>query len=56
MNDKVSAPEYDSGRILVRHHQGQFCARCWNFDNNAIKQEGEDEYLCPRCNEVIHHE
>ena len=39
-------------KVKVEHHKGCFCERCWNYENNAIKQE-DDTYLCKRCQEVV---
>ena len=44
---------YPCGLIKVSHHQGRFCERCWNYEDDGLKQE-DGTYLCHRCQEVIH--
>lgn len=46
---------YKNAKIQILHHQGHFCERCWNYEDEAVKQ-ADDSYLCRRCHEVIHHE
>ena len=43
---------YPCGLIKVTHHQGHFCERCWNYEDEATKQE-DGTYLCSRCVEVV---
>ncbi len=51
--DELETPLYgESSKILVVHHDGKFCARCWNFDYNAVEVE-DGQFLCPRCKEVV---
>ena len=45
--------EYEVSKVEVKHHEGQFCSRCWNYSKLAIIQE-DGTYLCPRCQKVIH--
>ena len=45
--------EYEVSKVEVKHHDGQFCERCWNYSKLAIIQE-DGTYLCPRCQKVIH--
>jgi len=45
--------EYEVSKVEVKHHDGQFCSRCWNYSKLAIIQE-DGTYLCPRCQKVIH--
>ena len=45
--------EYEASKVEVKHHEGQFCSRCWNYSKLAIIQE-DGTYLCPRCQKVIH--
>ena len=40
------------GEVEVERHQGKFCARCWNYEDDAIEQE-DGSYLCKRCQEVV---
>ena len=47
--------EYEVGKILVKHHEGKFCARCWNYDDLA-KEVEEGQCLCPRCLGALKHE
>ncbi|HKM10444.1 MAG TPA: class I tRNA ligase family protein, partial [Bacilli bacterium] len=44
---------YPCGLIKVSHHQGHFCQRCWNYEDDGLVQE-DGTYLCHRCQEVIH--
>ena len=44
--------EYQYCKIKVIHHQGHFCERCWNYEDDAVVQE-DGTYLCKRCNEVV---
>jgi isoleucyl-tRNA synthetase len=43
---------YDTCEVKVIHHQGHFCERCWNYEDDAVLQE-DGTYLCKRCNEVM---
>ena len=45
--------EYEHSNVLIKHHDGQFCSRCWNYSKLALVQE-DGTYLCPRCQKVIH--
>lgn len=45
--------EYEVSKVEVKHHDGKFCSRCWNYSKLAIIQE-DGTYLCPRCQKVIH--
>ena len=45
--------EYEHSKVLITHHNGQFCSRCWNYSKLALVQE-DGTYLCPRCQKVIH--
>ena len=45
--------ELKDNQIEIIHHQGKFCSRCWNYEDDAIIQE-DGTYLCKRCQEVIH--
>jgi isoleucyl-tRNA synthetase len=38
--------------ITVSHHQGHFCERCWNYEDDAVMQE-DGTYLCKRCQKVV---
>lgn len=38
--------------IVVKHHEGKFCSRCWNYEDDAIEQN-DGSYLCKRCQEVV---
>ena len=44
--------EEDVENILVIHHQGKFCERCWNYEDDAIIQS-DGTYLCKRCQKVV---
>ncbi len=45
--------EYEVSKVEVKHHEGKFCERCWNYSRLAIMQD-DGTYLCPRCQKVIH--
>lgn len=45
--------DFEVSKVEVKHHDGKFCSRCWNYSKLAIIQEDET-YLCPRCQKVIH--
>ena len=45
--------EYEVSKVEVKHHEGKFCSRCWDYSKLAIIQE-DGTYLCPRCQKVIH--
>jgi isoleucyl-tRNA synthetase len=45
--------EYEVSKVEVKHHDGKFCSRCWNYSKLTIIQE-DGTYLCPRCQKVIH--
>lgn len=47
-----SGEEFNTSFIDIKHHEGHFCSRCWNYDSDAIKME-DDEYLCHRCYDAI---
>ena len=40
-------------KVKVSHHQGHFCERCWNYEDDAVEQE-DGTFLCKRCEEVVH--
>lgn len=42
----------EDDQIEVIHHQGKFCERCWNYEDDAIEQS-DGTYLCKRCQEVV---
>ncbi len=42
----------EEGKILVKHHEGHFCERCWNYETDGVEQE-DGTYLCHRCHEVV---
>lgn len=44
---------YPCGLIKVSHHQGHFCERCWNYEDDGLEQD-DGTYLCHRCQEAIH--
>ncbi len=50
--DNADGKQFNTANIKVVHHEGHFCERCWNYENNAIKQE-DGTYLCKRCQEVV---
>ena len=39
-------------KVRVNRHQGHFCERCWNYEDDAVVQE-DGTYLCKRCNKVV---
>ena len=45
--------EFEHSKVEVKHHNGKFCERCWNYSKLAFVQE-DGTYLCPRCQKVIH--
>ena len=45
--------DYEVSKVLVKHHEGERCARCWNYSKKVFVQP-EGEYLCERCQKVIH--
>ena len=53
LEDSSEQKEYEHSKVGVSHHTGEFCARCWNYSKKAFVQP-EGEYLCPRCQKVIH--
>ena len=50
--DELDAPLYNFAKVAVAHHDGDFCARCWNYEYSAIKVD-ESTCLCKRCSEVV---
>ena len=48
-----SSKEYEVSKVYIKHHEGNFCSRCWNYSKLALIQE-DGTYLCPRCQKVIH--
>ena len=42
----------DNDEIKALHHEGNKCARCWSYGSDYLKIS-EEEYLCPRCHEVV---
>ena len=42
----------NDNEVSVIHHEGHFCERCWNYEDDAIKQE-DGTYLCKRCQKVM---
>ena len=53
LEDSNKQKEYEHSKVGVSHHSGEFCERCWNYSKKAFVQP-EGEYLCPRCQKVIH--
>ena len=45
--------EFEHSKVEIKHHDGKFCERCWNYSKFALVQE-DGTYLCPRCQKVIH--
>lgn len=52
IKDDLSSEPLTVSKVEVIHHEGHFCSRCWNYEDDAIKQE-DGTYLCKRCQEVI---
>lgn len=50
--ENLDAKMYNNAKVLVKHHEGCFCERCWNYETDAIKQS-DGTYLCKRCQEVM---
>ena len=44
--------DLENDKVYVARHQGKFCERCWNYEDDAIEQE-DGSYLCKRCQEVV---
>ncbi len=53
LQENKEQKEYEVSKVEVRHHDGKFCERCWNYSRLGIMQE-DGTYLCPRCQKVIH--
>ena len=53
LKETENEKEYEVSKVEVKHHEGQFCSRCWNYSKLAIIQD-DGTYLCPRCQKVIH--
>ena len=51
-SNPINAPEYEYARIKVIRHEGHFCERCWNYEDDAVMQE-DGTYLCKRCQKVV---
>ncbi len=48
---EVDVLKGDTTQVVVKHHHGQKCERCWNYYNHLITlEEGQ---VCPRCHEAI---
>ena len=45
--------EYEVSKVAIKHHEGEFCSRCWNYSKLALVQD-DGTFLCPRCQKVIH--
>lgn len=43
---------YPCGLLKVSRHQGHFCERCWNYEDDAVRQE-DGTYLCQRCDKLV---
>ena len=50
--DKVEGEQLTLLKVKVSHHQGHFCERCWNYEDDAVEQE-DGTFLCKRCQEVV---
>ena len=50
--DDVEAETYNLVKAKVSKHQGHFCERCWNYEDDAVLQE-DGTYLCKRCQKVV---
>ena len=53
LEDSGDLKDYEVSKVSVKHHEGKFCSRCWNYSKLALIQE-DGTYLCPRCQKVIH--
>ena len=53
LEETTNQKEFEVAKVEVKHHDGKFCSRCWNYSKLAYVQEDET-YLCPRCQKVIH--
>ena len=51
-SDNLEANTFAISKVKVSHHNGHFCERCWNYDDDAIEVE-PGKYLCPRCHKVV---
>ncbi len=39
-------------KVIVKHHEGHYCQRCRNYDDEAVQMD-EETWVCHRCAEVI---
>ena len=51
-NDNIKDAPLGVSKVNVFRHQGHFCERCWNYEDDAIMQE-DGTYLCRRCQKVV---
>ena len=51
-NNLVDGENYQVSRILVSHHKGEKCQRCWNYSFDTIKLE-DGTVVCKRCGKVL---
>ena len=52
VKDDLDSAPLTVSKVKVMRHQGHFCERCWNYEDDAIKQE-DGTYLCKRCQKVV---
>ena len=52
VKDDLDSEPLTVSKVKVMHHQGHFCERCWNYEDDAIQQE-DGTYLCKRCQKVV---
>lgn len=53
LEENSNQKEFEVSKVEVKHHDGKFCSRCWNYSKLGIIQS-DGTYLCPRCQKVIH--
>ena len=52
VKDDLDSAPLTVSKVKVMRHQGHFCERCWNYEDDAIQQE-DGTYLCKRCQKVV---
>ena len=48
----IEGKDYVTSKIVVKHHEGHFCSRCWNYEDDAYELD-DGTYVCHRCHDVL---
>ena len=52
VKDDLDEEKLEVSKVKVIRHQGHFCERCWNYEDDAVEQS-DGTFLCKRCQKVV---